>query len=436
MTMERIRELVTATIRDGREDLIALLQAMIRTPSVNPALDPGSAGEGAMAGLVEEYYRKLGIPVQRIEAVPGRPNLIATWKGSGGSPKLLVNCHLDTVAADVTAWVDPVGGQTLREWTTDPFGGELRDGRIYGRGAADHKSPIAAMLFALKALKEHDARLTGDVTIIHDADEETGGRHGMKHLSECLPFDYDMALYACSSEFTPLGRKFFSAMGADNIIRSFSGWQTYQIRIEGQNLHNLTPKRGYGAAEAALALLDGLKPLINQVNAYIDPLEGSGQPAMRISGIECAPRRALHHQAPWCDLVINRRIPPSVDRERAAAELQNVIDEHNAAFPDNRARLTVTQDLPPMETPEHHPVVQGLSRAVRSVVGREPVIAGLPAPVGISTLLARHPMPTVLFGYGSLNMHHAIDEYIESDALGKMASVYAVALMEWLGVAE
>lgn len=423
-------------IEDHRHDLIERLQLMIRTKSVNPAFDPTSAGEQAMADLVSGFYDRMGVAVEQVEAVPGRPNVVATWPGTQGAPKLLVNCHLDTHAADVSEWVDPYTGEVLHEWSVDPFGGAIKDGRMYGRGTADHKSPIAAILMAIEALKAQGVRLKGTVTCIHDADEETGGQHGMRYLSEHYPFEFDMALYACTSEFTSLGRTFFSAMGADNIIRSFSGWQTYKIRVTGQNLHNLTPKVGYGAVEAGLLLLERLKPLMEKVNSTVDPLEGSGQPPMRITGIDCAPRAAFHHQARWCEIVVNRRITPSVTLDKALEEVQAVVSAHNDQMPDNQTTLTVVRSIPPAITEEDHPVIKELEAAVRRVTGREPNVVGLPSSVGISTFLADHPIPTVLFGYGFVNMHHAIDEHIDCDAVVETAKVYAVALMNWLGVVD
>ena len=242
-------------IEDHRTDLIEHLQLMIRTRSVNPAFDSTSAGEGAMADLVTGLYDRIGVPTEQIEAVPGRPNVIATWQGTEGTPKLLVNCHLDTHAANVSEWIDPYTGEPLHEWSADPFGGEIRNGRMYGRGTADHKSPIAAILMAIEALKAQGVRLKGTLTCIHDVDEETGGQNGMRYLSEHDPFDFDMALYACTSEFTPLGREFFSAMGTDNIIRSFSGWQTYTIRRERPESPQSHAKAGLrrGRSRAAAA---------------------------------------------------------------------------------------------------------------------------------------------------------------------------------------
>src|SRR5690625_1469156 len=266
---EDLIQSVLSHIEGRRDEIVSLLQRMIRTKSVNPSFDPASPGEAEMANLVTAEYETLGVKVERYEAQPGRPNVVARVPGTDPEgPHLLVNCHLDTVDAAVEEWVDPFTGDTVTEWTVDPFGGELRDGRIYGRGAADHKSPIAAIIAALEALRANGVELRGSLTCIHDADEETGGKLGMTYLREQIPFDFDMALYACTSEFTPLGREFFTAMGEDNIVRAIAGWHTYELQFEGQNLHNMTPLRGYGAVEAAHAFLRHIQPYIDEVNAH------------------------------------------------------------------------------------------------------------------------------------------------------------------------
>ena len=119
-------------------DVVALLQELIRIPSVNPDNAPGTdkTGEAAMAEYVRTYLEQLGYTVTLTEIQPGRPNLIARAPGAEDRPRILLGPHLDTVG---------VHGMTV-----DPFAAELRDGKIYGRGASDTKGPMAAMLQALK----------------------------------------------------------------------------------------------------------------------------------------------------------------------------------------------------------------------------------------------------------------------------------------------
>jgi acetylornithine deacetylase/succinyl-diaminopimelate desuccinylase-like protein len=117
-------------------DVISLLQHLIRIPSVNPDNAPGTdlTGEAALAGFVGAWLEAIGAEVTLTEVRPARPNLIARFAPLDGRPRILLGPHLDTVG---------VGGMTVA-----PFGGDLRDGRVWGRGAADTKGPMAAMLWA------------------------------------------------------------------------------------------------------------------------------------------------------------------------------------------------------------------------------------------------------------------------------------------------
>lgn len=416
-----------------QSEIVATLQEFIRTRSVNPAFDPSSPGEGEMAALVAERWRKLGFNVETIEAKPGRPNVIARRAGGAPGPRLLVNAHLDTHPEFVGPWVDPYTGGWLTQWTVGAFSGELRDGRIYGRGAVDHKSPIAAMLHAVEALDAVGIELGGELVCIHDVDEETGGALGMAYLAERMPMDYDMALYATTTDFTDLGRRFFSAVGRNNIFRAMSGRIAFRVTVSGVNLHTLSPRWGLGAAEAALRLIDTLRPLLDRVNAYVCPIEGRGQPLMRITALESAARGASHHQARTCSVVINRRVPASQTLDQARVELQEAVDSFRRAYPEHEVVVEEVAATPPYVCPAEAPIVQAFARAVRRALGEEPNVAGLPSPVGLSQLLARKPLPAVVFGYGLINLHHAVDEHIAVTDLMRMTKVYAAGLVELLG---
>ena len=119
------------------QDLVSLLQQLIRIPSVNPDNAPGTelTGEETLAIFLSTWLESIGAKLTLEEIKPGRPNLIARFAPRDGRPRILLGPHLDTVG---------VGGMTI-----DPFGGEIRDGKVWGRGASDTKGPMAAMLWAL-----------------------------------------------------------------------------------------------------------------------------------------------------------------------------------------------------------------------------------------------------------------------------------------------
>ncbi|MEV4894294.1 M20/M25/M40 family metallo-hydrolase, partial [Nonomuraea sp. NPDC055795] len=126
-----------------------LLEQLIALNSVNPDLVPGGAGESAVAGFCGEWLAARGFEVHRLEERPGRPSLVAVAPGAGGGRSLMLNGHLDTVG---TAGYDG-----------DPLGPRVHDGKMFGRGAFDMKSGIAAMMIA--AARARDAGPRGDVIL-------------------------------------------------------------------------------------------------------------------------------------------------------------------------------------------------------------------------------------------------------------------------------
>ncbi len=138
--------------------LTKLTQELIQINSINPALTPDGKGEAEIGAYVAKNLQELGLEVTTSEIAPGRVNVVGVLKGSGGGRSLLLNAHMDTVGVEGMA--------------IDPFGGELREGRVYGRGAQDMKGSLAAMIAAAKAIVDAGITLRGDLLITAVADEE------------------------------------------------------------------------------------------------------------------------------------------------------------------------------------------------------------------------------------------------------------------------
>src|SRR5688572_27003390 len=132
-----------------------LVAALVAIDSVNPDLVPGGAGEAEIAAFVAAWLREAGLEVHVDEAAPRRPSVVGVASGRGGGTSLMLNAHMDTVG---------VGGMTR------PFGPEVRDGRLYGRGAYDMKGSLAACMLAAARLASEG--LAGDVLVAAVSDEE------------------------------------------------------------------------------------------------------------------------------------------------------------------------------------------------------------------------------------------------------------------------
>ncbi|MBI2755104.1 MAG: M20 family metallopeptidase [Chloroflexi bacterium] len=430
------KQAVVAYLDQHRGDVVSLMQRMIQTRSVNVRLDPDSPGEAEMADLVRAEWESLGFDVEQDAAEKNRPNTISEMKGVGGGPRLLFNAHVDTVAVkDGDTWLDPETGETKSEWSVDPFGGVLKDGYVYGRGSCDHKSPTASLLWAVRALQASGVRLKGDLLVVNDVDEETGGLAGMRYLAGKRAFDVDAALFGTTTQFSKPSRPYFSAIGETNVVRAFSGMQQYRVDVSGKNYHSMTPLHGTTAIENLAKVMPAIQAYMARVNAYVDPVVGTGKPPMRLMNVKTA-QRASNRPADVVELYINRRVDPSVDPRGAAAELKKLCEDLSDPANDLHVSAELLREVPANEVAADHPLVLSLADGIRETQGEVPTIAGIPAATGISQLISIQQIPVVTFAYGTLNFHHSIDERIPAEALVKTAQVYAAALMDYLGVAE
>src|SRR5215207_10598614 len=146
-----------------RNEAVDVLRELIRLDTVNP---PGN--ETAAAELLRAYLEDSGVACELFARVPERANLVARIPGRGDGPTLLFLSHTDVVLADAA------------EWSADPFGGELRDGEVWGRGALDMKGQVAASAVALATLAREGWRPHGDLIFVAAADEEVGDDLGLQ----------------------------------------------------------------------------------------------------------------------------------------------------------------------------------------------------------------------------------------------------------------
>src|SRR4051812_40053360 len=207
--------------------LVELLQLLVRIPSVNPSGDAGTdgVGEQAMAECLRSLLEELGADAALREVLPGRPNVVARFPSDRpGKPRLLFAPHLDTVS--------------VRGMTIDPFGGELRNGRIWGRGASDTKGPMASMLWALHELGDRVAQLDHEIWFAGLASEEAG-QHGSRALAREERFDFVIA-----AEPTEL-----------DVVYTHKGCAFLRLRTRGQAGHASRPELGENAIDKMLELL-------------------------------------------------------------------------------------------------------------------------------------------------------------------------------------
>jgi acetylornithine deacetylase/succinyl-diaminopimelate desuccinylase-like protein len=204
-----------------RDEVTDLLQRLIRVDTTNP---PGN--ETAAAELLRDYLEANGVECELIAKVPERANLVARLKGGGG-PSLLLLGHTDVVLADPA------------EWSVPPFSGELRDGMVWGRGALDMKSEVAANAVAIASLAREGFRPSGDLIFAATADEEAGAGFGLEWLCEEHPdaVRCDFAINEGGGSRVELedGRPIYEATVAEKMTAPF------RLRVLGRSGHASMP---------------------------------------------------------------------------------------------------------------------------------------------------------------------------------------------------
>ncbi|HEY3462043.1 MAG TPA: M20/M25/M40 family metallo-hydrolase [Gaiellaceae bacterium] len=252
----------TTTLRDEVTDL---LQRLIRVDTTNP---PGN--ETAAAEVLREYLEASGVACELIAKVPERANLVARLPGGDG-PSLLLLSHTDVVLADPA------------EWSVPPFSGELRDGQVWGRGALDMKSQVAANAVAIASLAREGFRPSGDLILAATADEEVGDGFGLQWLCEEHPDSVrcDFAINEGGGDRIELadGRPIYQATVAEKMSASF------RLRVHGRSGHASMPGIADNALVKTARLIERIaafrpEPQVGpEVEAFLRVVLGEAPPA-------------------------------------------------------------------------------------------------------------------------------------------------------------
>jgi acetylornithine deacetylase/succinyl-diaminopimelate desuccinylase-like protein len=347
--------------------VVELLQALVRIPSVNPTGDPGTEGigEGRIAGWLAEFLRRMGARVELREVLPGRPNVVAHWPGDRpGKPRVLFAPHTDTVS---------VLGMTI-----DPFGGEVRDGKVWGRGASDTKGPMASMLWAIREMRDRLPTLGHEIWFAGLMSEETD-QHGSKALASQEQFDFVIA-----AEPTGL-----------DVVYTHKGSAFLGLRTRGKAAHGSRPELGDNAISKMLRVLAWMEgDLAREYATLRDPVLGS--PTVSVGTIRGGSKTNIIPDA--CEASVDMRFIPAQFEpgmgDALAKRLREVCPDLEIEFPL----------APPLYTDPKHPLIVKLGEC-----GAQPV--GAPWFCD-ACFFAERGMPAIALGPGSIQQAHTKDEHI------------------------
>jgi acetylornithine deacetylase len=366
-------------VRSVVDDLAELTARLVAIESTNPDLVPDGVGEGEIAAFVASWLEAAGLEVDHYEAAPGRPNVVAVARGTGGGRSLLLNAHMDTVGV--------AGAES-------PFAPSVRDGRLHGRGSGDMKGSLAASMLVGAAVARE--RLRGDVVIAAVADEEVGSL-GTEALLRCT--SADAAIVTEPTE--------------EVVAVAHKGFVAFEIETVGCAAHGSRPDLGIDAIAAMGPVLSGIAALDARLRVGVGhPLLGTGSVhAAVIEGGQEYSSYPAH-----CLLKGERRTVPGETPGVVLAELEKIVAGTGAIV-----RLPFHRS--PFETAVDAPVVAALHRHL----GHE--VAGGVAFWADSALLADAGIPTVVFGpvVGDI---HGVDEWVDLASLERCHDAYLAVARE------
>ena len=381
-----------ATFAD-RDRLVDRLQQLVRTPSENP---PGE--EAAAASLTAALCDELGLEVEQHEAEPGRPSIVARWRGADG-PTLCYCSHIDVV---------PAGDPKL--WERDPYSGAIEDGRMHGRGSSDAKGPVAAALEAVAILKAARWEPQGTLELALVADEETMGFKGAGHLVAEKIIAPDVAIVG---EPTSL-----------RVVRAQRGASWFRLTTRGVAGHGSAPERGVNAIKHMAEVLLHLEDTLPDVT---HPLLGG--PTISVGTIRGGEKVNIIPAA--CVAEIDRRTVPGETKESVVATIDEAVERARKRFPDVDAHVDLAFFAEPFEVPADARVVTAAIDALRATTGTDPDVIGFRG-ASDARFLFETGADVIVCGPGDIKLAHTAREWIDLAELEQGAVAYARAFVALL----
>lgn len=370
-----------------KDYMIDTLQKLVQINSVNPALEKGGGGEAEIGQFIFHELQNHGVDVALDEIEEGRVNVTGRIRGSGDGKSLMLNAHMDTVG---------VAGML------NPFAGEIKDGKLYGRGAYDMKGSIAAMLGVAKSLKENSGILNRDLFLSFVADEEYESV-GAEALAKKVWADEVIV-----AEPTDL-----------KICTAHRGFGIWKMSVTGKTAHGGNHHLGVDANMHMGLLMAELYSLAIEVQKEVlHPL--CGPASMHVPLVSGG--RSLFIYSNHCEIQVERRTVPGESREEIESELEGIIQKLNRSIPEFKAKLELVIWRSPYEIDSERPIVQKLHRSVESVLKAEPEYIGHTWWED-SAIFGKAGMETVIIGPKGGGIHEEV-EWVELESVFDLCEIF------------
>jgi succinyl-diaminopimelate desuccinylase len=376
----------------SKDEIIELTRKLIRVPSYS-----GDARTlSQIAQIISEEMKRMNFSVELIEAEKGLSNVIGTFRGSADALCLLFNGHTDVVPA-----------QRGGDWTVEPFGAEIKEGRIYGRGACDMKGGLAAMLAAARIAFRLFPEYKGNLILTATVDEEIGGFKGLKYVVE-RGIKADMGIVCEPS--------------ALKIVNVCKGLLQLRLRTKGKSAHGGVPEQGVNAISKMMKILNRLEGH----DFGQTPHKVLGRPTVNIGRIGGGQKPNVVPDS--CEAEIDIRYLPGKNHRQIIDDVERAIAELKKEDRQINTEIEIIRYRSSLEIAQNLPVIKAIMEAGKGILGEYLELRGMITP-GDSEYLVNAGIPSIIFGPGDEHLAHSANEWIAINDILTAAEIYAAVMI-------
>ncbi len=392
------------------DELVRLTQDLVRIDSV---IRPESGGteRRVVQFLAEWIKRELHLEPIVEDAAPDRQNVIATLDSGAKGPCLMLEGHTDVVSEG-----------SRNSWTHDPFGGEIAEGRIYGRGACDMKGGIGVALVTMKAFQQAGVPWKGKIRLGLVCDEE-GMMVGIKSFIRAGHADDVTACLVPEPE-------------ENNLCICMKGAIRAVVHVTGRMAHGAMPLSGVNPNTRLARIILAFERYEAEEKKRCGRDPYLGFPSVTFTVIQSPPPGSppqLNVMPGEAVGYVDIRTTLSQDHDAVRARLRRILSELAAEDPDFKAEIEFIEDRPVVGISRDEPIARVSAEAYRDVTGREPVWNGVPGATDGTFLSSWKKIPCLVNGPGPREVPHQPDEYIGIDELVESARIYVLSASRFLG---
>lgn len=417
--LSQLEQKVCKSVLSLQDELISVLSELISVPTADP---PGENYDVCVK-VLSKHLETLGAHVEVVHAPPGtlsgtpstgkllrKPNVVAEIVGSENSPILHFNGHYDVV---------PAAGN----WSSEPYKAEVREGRLYGRGSADMKGGIAAMIMAAKALKLENVNLMGTLSFSFVPDEENDGEAGAKFLTEQKRVQADYCIVGEPS-------------GPTSFFNGHRGCLWLEITTHGKSAHASLPWLGVNAFDKMVKVIQEINTRIKSSLFHDEDIDLDLSTVSKTGTITLGGKVSsgdlLNVVPSLCTMTVDRRLAPGEDIKKVLGDFSSILDSLKEEDYKFIGDIKILSQYEACVTPIRSQFVNTLKELLKGVTGKIPGISLMMGGCDMRYFHCRG-IPTLVYGPGDLSLAHQVDENVELRALVTAAQVYALTAIRVLG---